>query len=215
MKFSKLFGKFFIALVVPSLMISSCALLGLEEEEEETTTAAATPTVDTSSADAIVVGSYSYTSFSSPCNQADTGVYMTSTYYLDGTTFKEGVAFSSDSTCTTSAGSSVTLGGKTFPNPTTFNTYTSASINAGSIDSGSSVTDADGNSVTSGFYIIGGTNDDGVMRMAMILLPISQTKAQVDTPGDTCEDSLGREVALSSQCTLIRGSYTLAEVTEN
>ena len=215
MKLSKLFGKFFIALVVPSLMISSCALLGLEEEEEETTTAAATPTVDTSSADAIVVGSYSYTSFSSPCNQADTGVYMTSTYYLDGTTFKEGAAFSSDSTCTTSAGSSVTLGGTTFPNPTTLNTYTSASINAGSIDSGSSVTDADGNSVTSGFYIIGGTNDDGVMRMAMILLPISQTKAQVDTPGDTCEDSLGRDVALSSQCTLIQNSYTLIEVGVN
>ena len=41
MKFSKLFGKFFIALVVPSLMISSCALLGLEEEEEKTETASA------------------------------------------------------------------------------------------------------------------------------------------------------------------------------
>jgi hypothetical protein len=41
MKFSKLFGKFFIALVVPSLMLSSCAMLGLEEEEEKTETASA------------------------------------------------------------------------------------------------------------------------------------------------------------------------------
>ena len=41
MKFSKLFGKFFIALVVPSLLISSCAILGLEEEEEKTETASA------------------------------------------------------------------------------------------------------------------------------------------------------------------------------
>ena len=196
-------------------MISSCALLGLEEEEEETTTAASTPTVDTSGADAIVAGSYSYTSFTTPCQEAAPGVYFTSTFYMDGTTFKEGTAFSSDSNCTTSAGSTVTLGGRSFPNPTTLNNYTSASINAGSISSGGSVTDADGNSVTSGFYIIGGTNDDGVMRMAMILLPISQTKAQVDTPGDTCEDSFGNEVASSSQCTLINGSYTLGEVTED
>jgi len=41
MKFSKLFGKFFIALIVPSLLLSSCALLGLEEEEDEAETASA------------------------------------------------------------------------------------------------------------------------------------------------------------------------------
>lgn len=65
MKFSKFIGKFFVALVVPSLMISSCALLGLEEEEEETETASsstttAPPTVDTSGSDPMTFGSYSY-----------------------------------------------------------------------------------------------------------------------------------------------------------
>jgi len=80
MKLSKLFGKFFIALVVPSLMLSSCALIGLEEEDDDTTETAsssttttptddttptdtATPTVDTSGADTMTFGSYSYPSF--------------------------------------------------------------------------------------------------------------------------------------------------------
>ena len=129
MKFSKLFGKFFIALVVPSLLISSCAMLGLEEEEEKTETASssttttptddttptdnttptdtATPTVDTSGATAMTFGSHSYDSFTTSCSQDANNNYAQTTMFKEGTDFKQVTTFSSDANCSISAGSTV------------------------------------------------------------------------------------------------------------
>ena len=216
MKFSKLFGKFFIALVVPSLMISSCALLGLEEEEEETTTAAATPTVDTSSADPMTFGSYSYTSFTGPCF-ADGSYYMKQTMFLEGTDFKESLTISTDANCSVSAGSTVTLNGTEFSNPATF-TYSNASINTGSMGTATNVTltDADGNSVTSGFYILSGNSSgSGRAKINLIVVPKTASKAHVAAPGDTCKDNSGTDLYNTSQCTLLHSDYTLSELDGN
>jgi len=216
MKFSKLFGKFFIALVVPSLMISSCALLGLEEEEEETTTAAATPTVDTSSADPMTFGSYSYTSFTGPCF-ADGSYYMKQTMFLEGTDFKESLTISTDANCSVSAGSTVTLNGTEFSNPATF-TYSNASINTGSMGTATNVTltDADGNSVTSGFYILSGNSSgSGRAKINLIVVPKTASKAHVAAPGDTCKDNSGTDLYNTSQCTLLHSDYILSELDGN
>jgi len=216
MKFSKLFGKFFIALVIPSLMISSCALLGLEEEEEETTTAAATPTVDTSSADPMTFGSYSYTSFTGPCF-ADGSYYMKQTMFLEGTDFKESLTISTDANCSVSAGSTVTLNGTEFSNPATF-TYSNASINTGSMGTATNVTltDADGNSVTSGFYILSGNSSgSGRAKINLIVVPKTASKAHVAAPGDTCKDNSGTDLYNTSQCTLLHSDYTLSELDGN
>ena len=216
MKFSKLFGKFFIALVVPSLMISSCALLGLEEEEEETTTAAATPTVDTSSADPMTFGSYSYTSFTGPCF-ADGSYYMKQTMFLEGTDFKESLTISTDANCSVSAGSTVTLNGTEFSNPATF-TYSNASINTGSMGTATNVTltDADGNSVTSGFYILSGNSSgSGRAKINLIVVPKTASKAHVAAPGDTCKDNSGTDLYNTPQCTLLHSDYILSELDGN
>ena len=217
MKFSKLFGKFFIALVVPSLMISSCALLGLEEEEEETTTAASTPTVDTSSADPMTFGSYSYTSFTGPC-YADGSYYMQQTMFLEGTNFKESLTVSTDANCSVSAGSTVTLNGTELSNPATF-TYSNANINTGAIGTygtNVTITDADGNSVTSGFYILSGNSSgSGRAKVNLIVVPKTASKAHVAAPGDSCQDNSGTYLVNTSQCTLLQADYTLSELDAN
>ncbi len=51
MRIGKLFGTLLIALVISSMMITSCALIGLEEEEEETSTASSQPSDDSPSDD--------------------------------------------------------------------------------------------------------------------------------------------------------------------
>jgi len=223
MKLSKLFGKFFIALIVPSLLLSSCALLGLEEEEEEeTTTAAATPTVDTSSADPMTFGSYSYTSITGACystalEEGGTVYYLQDTFFRTGTVLNKHITVSTDANCSVSAGSTVTIAGTSYPNPLP-DTDPSISINSGSIGSygsGNSVTDADGNSITSGFYIVSGLGSNGSAKVAIIVYPKSASKAHGAAPGDTCRDNSGSSLTDTSQCTLIQNSYTLIEVGVN
>ena len=222
MKFSKLFGKFFVALVVPSLMISSCALLGLEEEEEETETASsstttAPPTVDTSGSDPMTFGSYSYNFFIGPCTSVGS-YYMKQTMFVDGTDFKEGLSFSTDSNCSVSAGSTVSIDGGEYSNPSTF-TYSNVSINTGAIGTyGTNVTltDADGNSVTSGFYIVSGNSSgSGRAKVNLIVVPKTSSKAHVAAPGDTCKDNSGTDLVNTSQCTLLQSDYTLSELDGN
>ena len=234
MKLSKLFGKFFIALVVPSLMLSSCALIGLEEEDDDTTETAsssttttptddttptdtATPTVDTSGADPMTFGSYSYTSFTGPCF-ADGSYYMKQTMFLEGTDFKESLTISTDANCSVSAGSTVTLNGTEFSNPATF-TYSNASINTGSMGTYATnvtLTDADGNSVTSGFYILSGNSSgSGRAKINLIVVPKTASKAHVAAPGDPCKDNSGTDLYNTSQCTLLQTDYTLSELDGN
>ena len=124
MKFSKFFGKFLVALVVPSLMISSCALLGLEEEEEETTSTASSTLSTPSSSGSLTIGSYSYSSSlrTTNCRSVTDGtvtIYLNTILSFDTSalTAKHTDNIYSNSTCTTSAGSTVTFGGSSFSNP--------------------------------------------------------------------------------------------------
>ena len=214
MKLSKLFGKFFIALVVPSLMISSCALLGLEEEEDETETASISIP---SSSGSLTIGSYSYSSsLKSPCDDISDG---TNTYYVrnilswdtSARTATFSTNFYNNSACTTSAGSTVTFVDATLPNPIS-NEYTDIQVNKMTIASGKQFNGVDGNSVTddSNLYGVVGkfksTNDStsdatlGDLAVIVWSIPESNTKSQMTGGGD-CYNSTGGNATSLGNCT--------------
>ena len=214
MKLSKLFGKFFVALVVPSLMISSCALLGLEEEEDETETASISIP---SSSGSLTIGSYSYSSsLKSPCDDISDG---TNTYYVrnilswdtSARTATFSTNFYNNSACTTSAGSTVTFVDATLPNPIS-NEYTDIQVNKMTIASGKQFNGVDGNSVTddSNLYGVVGkfksTNDStsdatvGELKVIAWSIPESNTKSQM-TGGSGCYNSTGGNATSLSDCT--------------
>jgi len=211
MKLSKLFGKFFIALVVPSLMISSCALLGLEEEEETTTAATASPTV--TSTDTITIGSYSYSSpLASACVDSGGGIYVKEFWSVGGTALVRTTAYSSDSSCSVSAGSTV----NGYPNPST-RTWTGFQVNStifGSQPGGgsSSFTDADGNVHTSGLYYLVGTRD-GEIEIARLAWPKSNTVVHM-LGGSTCYSSYPTPATDASQCTSYSGTSDSTKLTD-
>ena len=92
MKFSKFIGKFFVALVVPSLMVSSCALLGLEEEEDETETASASASIPE------LAGTWSTSCFDA---SGGGGFYGIISLTHSGSTTDFQFALYSDSSCST------------------------------------------------------------------------------------------------------------------
>ena len=217
MKFSKLFGKFFIALVIPSLMISSCALLGLEEEEEETTSTASSTLSTPSSSGSITIGSYSYSSSltTTDCWSVTDG---TNTYYLSlslswdtsALTAKHTDNIYSDSACTTSAGSTVTFGGSSLPNPIVED-YTEIQVNKMSHTSTAVMTGPNGPVTDSNLYAVVGkfksTNDStsskspGDLRVVAWVIPESNTTALMSS-GSTCRDLSGNEVTTTlNDCT--------------
>ena len=218
MKLSKLFGKFFVALVVPNLMISSCALLGLEEEEEETTSTASSTLSTPSSSGSITIGSYSYSSSltTTNCRSVTDG---TNTYYLNTSlswdtsalTAKHTDNIYSNSACTTSAGSTVTFGGSSIPNPVVAD-YTDIQVNKMSFGTGAQMQGADGNMLANDsnlFGVVGkfsSTNDStsskssGDLRVIVWVIPESNTTAQMSS-GSSCADSTQSVPTALSSCT--------------
>ena len=241
MKPSKLFGKFFIALVVPSLMLSSCALIGLEEEDDDTTETAsssttttptddttptdnttptdtATPTVDTSGADTMTFGSYSYPSFTyiTSCSIGVYNNYVQTTIFKEGTNLKKVTTYSSDANCSISAGYNPGI-----------TTYSNAVINVGAIGliNGSAapssmfyVKDPDNNSLSDGsFYIVTGLNP-GLNAAEMLLIVKPQSASQVlitmpETNARACGINSASFLTDTTQCTYIRYGYTLSPLT--
>jgi len=220
MKFSKLFGKFFIALVVPSLMISSCALLGLEEEEDETETASSLSTP--SSSGSITIGSYSYssslksrcTSFTDGGNKYDVRSILSWDTSARTATYTQNIY--KHSACTISAGSTVTLGGTTLPNPISAE-YSDIQVNKMTMASGTKFNGADGNSVTDDSNLYGvvgkfkGSNDSnstetlGALTVIVWSIPESNTESQMSF-WDECENSTGGQSTSLNDCTHYWGS---------
>ena len=248
MKLSKLFGKFFIALVVPSLMLSSCALIGLEEEDDDTTETAsssttttptddttptdnttptdtATPTVDTSGADTMTFGSYSYPSFTyiTSCSIDANNNYLQTTIFKEGTNLKKVKTISSDANCSISAGSTGVNWGS---NPE-ITTYSNAVINVGAIGliNGSAapssmfyVKDPDNNSLSDGsFYIVAGLNPNiNAAEMLLIVKPQSTSQVLITIPDENtrnCDINSYSFLTDTTQCAYIRYFYTLSPLT--
>jgi len=201
MKLSKLFGKFFIALVVPSLMISSCALLGLEEEEEKTTSTS------------ITIGSYSYSS-----SLVTTCINITGTTYhytkslswnTTASTATWQTNFYSNSSCTTSAGSTFTLGSETVTNPI-IEDYTEIQVNKMTHSSSAVMTGPNGSVTDSNLYGVVGkfnsttnsssNNSNGDLLVVAYVIPESNTAALMGN-GTKCRDSSYNVVTTLNECT--------------
>jgi len=240
MKLSKLFGKFFIALVVPSLMLSSCALIGLEEEDDDTTETAsssttttptddttptdnttptdtATPKVDTSGADTMTFGSYSYPSFTyiTSCSIGVYNNYVQTTIFKEGTNLKKVTTYSSDANCSISAGYNPEI-----------TTYSNAVINVGAIGliNGSAdpssfyVKDPDNNSLSDGSsYIVAGLNPNiNAAEMLLIVKPQSASQVLITIPDENtrnCDINSYSFLTDTTQCRYIRYGYTLSPFT--
>tara|TARA_E500000178_G_C16847916_1_gene673752 strand:- start:123 stop:824 length:702 start_codon:yes stop_codon:yes gene_type:complete len=218
MKFSKLFGKFLVALVVPSLMISSCALLGLEEEEEETTSTASSTLSTPSSSGSLTIGSYSYSSSlrTTNCRSVTDGtvtIYLNTILSFDTSalTAKHTDNIYSNSTCTTSAGSTVTFGGSSFSNPI-IEDYTDIQVNKMSFGTGAQMQGADGNMVANDSNLYGvvgkfnsttdstSSKSNGDLRVIVWVIPGSNTTAQMSS-GSSCADSTQSVPVALSSCT--------------
>jgi len=213
MKLSKLFGKFFIALVVPSLMISSCALLGLEEEEEETTSTSSSLSTPSSSG-SITIGSYSYSSslVTTCINVTGTTYYMTKSlsWNTSASTATWQTNFYSNSSCTTSAGSTLTLGSDTVTNPV-IEDYTEIQVNKMTHSSSAVMTGPNGSVTDSNLYGVVGkfnsttdsssNNSNGDLLVVGYVIPESNTAALMGESGTKCRDSSYNVVTTLNECT--------------
>ena len=217
MIFEKFSAKSLNCLLILTLFVTSCALLGLEEEEESTATATAAAATPTSSG-SLQVGSYTYSStLTSSCYSMTDGsitLYVKQNLSFD-TSAATGTArynMYTDSSCSTSAASSITFGGSPLPNPLDKN-YTSMQVNSATFNSGATMVDVNGNTISSatGVYVAVGTfqstNDStsssspGDVKTMAYIVPSSNTAAKMVLWDGTCYDSSGNTTTTLSNCT--------------
>lgn len=217
MRIQQIIQNLFIGLILPCLLLSSCALIGLEEEEETTSTASSTLSTPSSSG-SITIGSYSYSSSlrTTNCRSVTDGtitLYINTILSFDTSalTAKHTDNIYSNSTCTTSAGSTVTFGGSSFSNPI-IEDYTDIQVNKMSFGTGAQMQGADGNMVANDSNLYGvvgkfnsttdstSSKSNGDLRVIVWVIPGSNTTAQMSS-GSSCADSTQSVPSALGSCT--------------